>query len=205
LKRSRNTGSNCFLSFLQLFAVAGEMEDGVKNDAPRKSLKIRVWRVARFPEGEETRLAVGVLLTPAGPFSEKLFRGLAMRLTLRLFCATSSLVVALFSAKLASADTIPNPFIEMRNNASTMPQMGSGSMTTYSVLNGSSIYSSNGYLEAEDSFVPLFDGDYDDAVVFRKAAFPESPETRNFVLLGSGLLTAAGFIRRRKVAVHVAG
>jgi hypothetical protein len=128
-----------------------------------------------------------------------------MRLTLRVFCATSSLVVALFSAKLASADTIPNPFIEMRNNASTMPQMGSGSMMPYSVPNGSAIYTgSTGYIEAEDSFVPLFDGDYDDAVVFRKAAFPGTPETRNFVLLGSGLLTAAGFIRRRKVAVQVA-
>src|SRR5258708_8135696 len=124
-----------------------------------------------------------------------------MRLSLRVFCATSSLVVALFSAKLASADTIPNPFIEMRNNASTMPQMGSGLMT-YAIPNSSVIYnSSNGYLEAEDS-IPLFDGDYDDAVVFRKAAFPDTPETRKFVLLGSGLLTAAGFIRRRKVAVQ---
>jgi hypothetical protein len=93
----------------------------------------------------------------------------------------------------------------MRNNASTMLQMGSGSMMTYSAPNGSTIYnSSNGYLEAEDSFVPLFDGGYDDAVVFRKAAFRDTPETRNFVLLGSGLLKAAGFIRRRKVAVQVA-
>jgi hypothetical protein len=127
-----------------------------------------------------------------------------MRLTLRLFCATSSLVVALFSAKFASADAIPNPFLEMRNNASTVPpQMGSGSMVTSSVPNGSvSHNASNGPLEAEDSFLPLSEEDYDDAFVL-KAAAPAAPETRNFVLLGSGLLTAAGFIRRRKVAVQV--
>jgi hypothetical protein len=178
------------------------MEDGVNKRSVRKSLKIMAWRVARFPEEPEKCLAVGVLFPRAGPFSEKLSRGLTMRLTLRVFCATSSLVVALFFAKLASADTIPNPFIEMRNNASTMPQMGNGSMMTYSIPNGSAIYNtSNGYLEAEDSFVPLSDEDYDDAVVFKKAASPDTPETRNFVLLGSGLLTAAGFIRRRKVAV----
>ncbi|WP_433965766.1 hypothetical protein [Tunturiibacter gelidiferens] len=78
-------------------------------------------------------------------------------------------------------------------------------MMTYSVPNGAAVHTtSNGYLEAEDSFIPISDEDYDDAVVFRKAASPATPETRNFVLLGSGLLTAAGFIRRRKVAVQVA-
>jgi len=114
------------------------------------------------------------------------------------------LVVALFFAKFASADTIPNPLLDSENNASTMPQTGSGSMMTYSVPNGSAMHNpSNGYLEVEDSFLPLAEEDYDDAVVL-KAAAPAAPETRNFVLLGSGLLTAAGFIRRRKVAVQVA-
>jgi hypothetical protein len=127
-----------------------------------------------------------------------------MRLTLRVFCATSSLAVALFSAKFASADAIPNPLLETQNNASSVPpQMGSGSMVTYSVPNGSvSRNSSNGSFEAEDSFLPLSEEDYDDAFIL-KAAAPAAPETRNFVLLGSGLLTAAGFIRRRKVAVQV--
>jgi hypothetical protein len=115
------------------------------------------------------------------------------------------LVVALFFAKFASADTIPNPFLEMRNNASAVPQqMGSGSMLTYFVPNGSvSHNTSNGSLETEESFLPLSEEDYDDAFVL-KAASPAAPETRNFVLLGSGLLTAAGFIRRKKVAVQVA-
>jgi hypothetical protein len=124
-----------------------------------------------------------------------------MRLTLRAFCATSSLVVALFFAKFASADTIPNPSLEMRNNASTVPpQMGSGSTVTYSVPNGSvSHNASNGSFEAEDSFLPLSEEDYDDAFIL-KAAAPAAPETRNFVLLGSGLLTAAGFVRRKKVS-----
>jgi hypothetical protein len=126
-----------------------------------------------------------------------------MRLTLHLFCATSSLVVALFSAKFAPADTIPNPFPQIRNNVSTMPQMGSSSMVTYSVPNSSASHNTSiGYPETENSFRPLSEKDYD-AVVFR-AASPASPETRNFVLLGSGLLTAAGFLRRRKIAVQVA-
>jgi hypothetical protein len=129
-----------------------------------------------------------------------------MRLTLRVFCATSSLVVALFSAKFASADTIRNPLLEMRNNASTVPpQKGSGAMVTYSVPNGSvSHNASNGSLEAEDSFLPLSEEDYDDEVIFKKAAAPSPPETRNFVLLGSGLLTAAGFLRRRNAVVRIA-
>lgn len=85
-----------------------------------------------------------------------------------------------------------------------MPQMGSGSIMTYPVPNGSATHNAaNGSPEAEDSFLPLSEEDYDDAVVF-KAAAPAAPETRNFVLLGSGLLTAAGFIRRRKVAVQIA-
>ncbi|NYF88866.1 hypothetical protein RBB79_04945 [Tunturiibacter empetritectus] len=126
-----------------------------------------------------------------------------MRLTLRVFCATSSLVVALFFAKFASADTIPNPLLEIQNNISSVPpQIGSGSIVTYSVSNGSvSHNASKGSLETEDSFLPLSEEDYDDAFVL-KAAAPAAPETRNFVLLGSGLLTAAGFIRRRKVAVQ---
>jgi hypothetical protein len=52
------------------------MEDEVKTDAPRKSLKILVWRVARFPEEEKIGLAVGVLLLEQAPspknFSEVL-------------------------------------------------------------------------------------------------------------------------------------
>jgi hypothetical protein len=115
------------------------------------------------------------------------------------------LVVALFSAKFASADTIPNPLLDMQNYASTVPpQMGTGSTVTYSVPNGSVSHStSNGSLEAQDSFLPLSDEDYDDAIVF-KAAAPAAPETRNFVLLGSGLLTAAGFLRRRRLVVQSA-
>ena len=128
-----------------------------------------------------------------------------MRLTLRVFCATSSLVVALFFSKFASADTIPNPLLEMRNNASPVAQMGSGSTVPYFGPNGSSVHNaSNGYLQAEDSFLPLTEEDYDDAVVLKKAVPPATPETRNIVLLGSGLLTAAGFIRLRNVALQVA-
>jgi hypothetical protein len=128
-----------------------------------------------------------------------------MRLTLRVFCATSSLVVALFSAKLASADTIPNPFLETRNNASTMPQMVSGPMMPNSGLTSSSVHNaSNGYADTEDFFIPPPSEDYDDAVVFKKAGSPPSPDTRNFVLLGSGLLTAAGFIRRRRALGQMA-
>ena len=86
-----------------------------------------------------------------------------------------------------------------------MPQMGSGSMMTYSVPHGSVIHAAaNGSLEAEDSFFPHAEEGYDDAAVLKKATSPARRETRNFVLLGSGLLTAAGFIRRRKVAEQVA-
>ncbi|WP_158943944.1 hypothetical protein [Granulicella sp. S190] len=71
---------------------------------------------------------------------------------------------------------------------------------TYSASGCSSAYGAvSSYVEAEDLSLPS-SHKYDDAVVLRRAGPPAAPETRNFVLLGSGLLTAAGFVRRRKSA-----
>jgi len=121
-----------------------------------------------------------------------------MRLTLRVICAISSLVVALFFAKLASADTIPNQLENIRNNVYAIPQ-GNNPITSYTVLSNSwARISASGYTETEELFIPPSDEDYDDAFVINKASPPPQPKPGNFVLLGSGLLTAASFIRRRR-------
>jgi hypothetical protein len=124
-----------------------------------------------------------------------------MRLTLRVICAISSFVVALFFAKLASADTIPNQLENIRNNVYAIPQ-GNKPITSYTVLSNSwARISASGYTETEELFIPPSDEDYDDAFVINKAAPRPQPEPGNFVLLGSGLLTAASFIRRRRTVL----
>jgi hypothetical protein len=118
-----------------------------------------------------------------------------MRFYLRVLYGTSLLAVAFFSAT-AYADVIPYSLPEAVSISASANQTA-GPLLSYS---GPSIHNqATSYVEAEDFLVP-FDEDYQyDAVAYNKAvATQKNPKPGNFVLLGSGLLTVAGLVRRRK-------
>jgi hypothetical protein len=118
-----------------------------------------------------------------------------MRFHLRVLCGTSLLAVALFSAT-AYADVIPYSLTEAGSIFAAVTQTAIGPITSYA---DTPVHNqANSYVEAEDFLVP-FDEDYQyDAVAYSKAVATQNPKPGNFFLLGSGLLTVAGLVRRRK-------
>jgi hypothetical protein len=75
-----------------------------------------------------------------------------------------------------------------------------GYITSYSGTGGPAGIPAGTYVGMEDIFHPPSDLDYnDDTFVFTNVSAP-TPEPSSFLLLGSGLLAAAGVIRRRVIS-----